>query len=200
MESLNKKSRVEQAVHTKKILLNKAFYLIEKNGYDNVTIDQICNELGLTKGAFYHHFKSKADILKKRFKIAEGDILERYNSNLSLPPNEQLRCIFDFYVEYFQLDRLDEVKVFHKIQLDNHYKNFAVTSVFQRSVLTNIIRAGQRDGYFNKDLDCVETAKFIMTYLYGLLMEWCAYDGKLDFAASLNNFYDNYLTKLLIPK
>lgn len=200
MKISNKKSRAEQAIHTKKNLLDKAFYLIEKNGYDNVTIDQICSELGLTKGAFYHHFKSKADIIKRKFKIIEGDLLQRYNSNLSLPPNEQLRCIFDFYVEYFQLDRLDEVKVFNKIQLDNHYKNFTITSVFQRNVLTKIIREGQRDGYFAKDLDCEEAAKFIMTYLYGLLLEWCAYDGKLDFADSLNSFYDNYLTRLLTAK
>ena len=37
---------------TKKELQDKAFELFEKRGYDNVTIDEICTDLGLTKGAF----------------------------------------------------------------------------------------------------------------------------------------------------
>ncbi|KNZ68852.1 transcriptional regulator, TetR family [Thermincola ferriacetica] len=192
--------RRDQAHATKRKLIDKAFRLFEKYGYDNVTIDQICNELGLTKGAFYHHFRSKADILLRRYKIAEGDIFELFNNNLKLPPDVQLRKIFDFYLEYFQENRLDEVKVLIKIQMDKHYKNFALTSTLQRQVLKHIIQKGQESGCFKKNVDSEETARFIMSYLYGLLSEWCAYDGKIQFSASLNNFYEKYLKEILFLK
>ena len=38
--------------------------VIYGKGYDNTTIQDIVNELGgLTKGAIYHHFKSKEEII-----------------------------------------------------------------------------------------------------------------------------------------
>ena len=38
--------------------------LFMEKGYDNTTIQDIVNELGgLTKGAIYHHFKSKEEII-----------------------------------------------------------------------------------------------------------------------------------------
>ena len=45
-------------------ILDVAQRLFLEKGYDNTTIQDIVNELGgLTKGAIYHHFKSKEDIL-----------------------------------------------------------------------------------------------------------------------------------------
>ncbi len=50
-------------VTVEKILEASQRLFLEK-GYDNTTIQDIVNELGgLTKGAVYHHFKSKEDIM-----------------------------------------------------------------------------------------------------------------------------------------
>jgi len=50
-------------VTVEKILEVSQRLFIEK-GYDNTTIQDIVNELGgLTKGAIYHHFKSKEEIM-----------------------------------------------------------------------------------------------------------------------------------------
>lgn len=45
-------------------ILEAAQRLFLEKGYDNTTIQDIVNELGgLTKGAIYHHFKSKEEIM-----------------------------------------------------------------------------------------------------------------------------------------
>ncbi len=45
-------------------ILDAAQRLFLEKGYDNTTIQDIVNELGgLTKGAVYHHFKSKEEIM-----------------------------------------------------------------------------------------------------------------------------------------
>ncbi|MBO1307398.1 TetR/AcrR family transcriptional regulator [Enterococcus sp. 669A] len=45
-------------------ILKAAEHLFIEKGYDDTTIQDIVNELnGLTKGAIYHHFKSKEDIM-----------------------------------------------------------------------------------------------------------------------------------------
>ncbi len=45
-------------------ILNVSFELFMKKGYENTTVLDIVNNLGgLTRGAFYHHFKSKEEVM-----------------------------------------------------------------------------------------------------------------------------------------
>ena len=36
--------------------------VIREKGYTDTTVDDLCREAGVTKGAFFHHFKSKEDL------------------------------------------------------------------------------------------------------------------------------------------
>jgi TetR/AcrR family transcriptional regulator, transcriptional repressor for nem operon len=46
-------------VTAKTKLLNAALKLIRVKGYGATTVDDLCREAGVTKGAFFHHFSSK---------------------------------------------------------------------------------------------------------------------------------------------
>ena len=43
-------------------LLDAALSVIRTKGYSATTVDQLCAAAGVTKGAFFHHFKSKDDL------------------------------------------------------------------------------------------------------------------------------------------
>ena len=43
-------------------LLNAALHSIRQKGYAATTVDDICREAGVTKGSFFHHYKSKDDL------------------------------------------------------------------------------------------------------------------------------------------
>jgi TetR/AcrR family transcriptional regulator, transcriptional repressor for nem operon len=43
-------------------LLEAAMQMIRAQGYAATTVDDICQKAGLTKGAFFHHFRSKEDL------------------------------------------------------------------------------------------------------------------------------------------
>lgn len=52
-----------QTRHESKVkLLDAALQVIRSKGYAAATIDDICSEAGVTKGSFFHHFKSKDDL------------------------------------------------------------------------------------------------------------------------------------------
>jgi TetR/AcrR family transcriptional repressor of nem operon len=52
-----------QAQHDSKTkLLDAAMHEIRARGYAATTVDDICREAGVTKGSFFHHFKSKDDL------------------------------------------------------------------------------------------------------------------------------------------
>jgi TetR/AcrR family transcriptional repressor of nem operon len=53
-----------QAQDTKHKLMNAGVRLMRERGYHATTVDDICKEAGVTKGGFFHYFKSKDDIAK----------------------------------------------------------------------------------------------------------------------------------------
>lgn len=50
---------------TKAELVEKAAQLFQERGYDQTTINDIIWSVGVSKGAFYHHFASKDEILEE---------------------------------------------------------------------------------------------------------------------------------------
>lgn len=43
-------------------LLDAAMTVIRAKGYADTTVDELCQAAGVTKGAFFHHFRSKEDL------------------------------------------------------------------------------------------------------------------------------------------
>ena len=54
----------EDAELTRQRLLEVAFRLFIKNDYDGVSLEDICREANLTRGAAYWHFKNKQDMFE----------------------------------------------------------------------------------------------------------------------------------------
>ena len=52
----------QAASSSKTKLLDAALTVIRTQGYAATTVDDICHAAGVTKGSFFHHFKSKDDL------------------------------------------------------------------------------------------------------------------------------------------
>ena len=52
----------EQQHESKTKLLDAALYVIRAKGYSATRVEDICAAAGLTKGSFFHHFKSKEEL------------------------------------------------------------------------------------------------------------------------------------------
>jgi TetR/AcrR family transcriptional repressor of nem operon len=55
---------------TRERILDAAMQLVMEQGYGGMTVDQVIAAAGITKGAFFHHFKTKNDLARA--------LLERY--------------------------------------------------------------------------------------------------------------------------
>lgn len=49
--------------HTRRVLLEAATSLFDERGYHATSVESIVSAAGVTKGAFYHHFGGKEDVL-----------------------------------------------------------------------------------------------------------------------------------------
>ena len=58
-------------------VLDAALAVIRSKGYAATTVDDLCAQAGVTKGAFFHHFKSKEDLA-----VAAADYWSEMTSSL----------------------------------------------------------------------------------------------------------------------
>lgn len=83
---------------TVNLILDTAFRLFMEKGYEHTSIQNIIDNLGgLSKGAIYHHFKSKEDILiavTNRMTDESNRILEAIRDRSGLNGKEKLKMIF----------------------------------------------------------------------------------------------------------
>jgi TetR/AcrR family transcriptional repressor of nem operon len=56
------KATASSQTDTRTKLLDASMSVIRAKGYSATTVDDICHAAGVTKGAFFHHFKSKEDL------------------------------------------------------------------------------------------------------------------------------------------
>ena len=83
---------------TVNLILGVAFRLFMEKGYEHTSIQDIINNLGgLSKGAIYHHFKSKEDILvavTDRMTAESNQMLAAIRDRSDLTGREKLKTIF----------------------------------------------------------------------------------------------------------
>ena len=82
---------------TVKLILDVSTRLFSEKGYDDTSFQNIVNETNLSKGAIYHHFSSKEDILKAIFHRLwneNAEIFAKIRDDNRLRGIEKLRKIF----------------------------------------------------------------------------------------------------------
>ena len=79
-------------------ILDVSYRLFMEKGYEHTSIQEIINNLGgLSKGAIYHHFKSKDDILvavTERITAESNRLLAAIRNRTDLNGKEKLKAIF----------------------------------------------------------------------------------------------------------
>jgi len=84
--------------HDKEKVLQTGLQMFCSKGYNNLGIDEICKTTGMTKGAFYHAFKSKENFLLESIS-AYGEFtvahLAHKLSNKSEKAIDRLRELYD---------------------------------------------------------------------------------------------------------
>jgi len=88
-------------IETRLKLMQTATQLIWDSNYDNVGIADICKQAGVTKGAFYHHFSSKAELFASACKHDCGEMNKEMDEIFSprFSAMEQFENLFAMVLE-----------------------------------------------------------------------------------------------------
>ncbi|MES2604162.1 MAG: TetR/AcrR family transcriptional regulator [Pseudomonadota bacterium] len=161
---------------TKTRLLETALELIWQSNYNSVGVNEICKEAGVTKGGFYHHFESKADLFCEASTFYWEKIRKDLDTILSPSntPLEQLANMLNFiYINKFgdDVDNIPGSPFFNGMQ--NGCGDVAVQNSLQ--CMSNnglkytqaLVRSLQSGGYLEGEGDIEQKARLISQYLQG---------------------------------
>lgn len=93
---------------TRKRILDTAQHLILSHGYSGTSVDLLIRQLGMTKGAFFHHFKSKNELARTLIQRYSDEGIDLFQGALtrartySDDPLQQLLILIRQYEEIFE--------------------------------------------------------------------------------------------------
>ena len=136
-------------------ILDTAERLFIEKGYDHASLQEIIDETGLSKGAIYHHFASKEDILYSvcdRIGRRNEEVLSRVRDDPSLSGLEKLRAMFKVSL---QPERQAKMFCMMPYLMDNpKFLTVELRSIFTEVVprfVEPVIRQGVADGSIRTD-------------------------------------------------
>lgn len=87
----------QRSEETRTRILEAAVKQFSINGYNAASVDNICEQAGVSKGAFYHHFKTKQDVF---LALLDG-WLQTFDQAIEASRGRPMPETFQMMTEYF---------------------------------------------------------------------------------------------------
>ncbi|WP_299782378.1 TetR/AcrR family transcriptional regulator [uncultured Formosa sp.] len=162
---------------TKQLIIDKAFNLFYKNGFKTTSIDKIMKETSLSKGAFYHHYKSKKELglevigLKVKRRVLDSMVTPLYENGNAL-----------HILEHVFLERLKSFNIYEKqhgcpmnnlineIGDDETNYQLALKSIIEtwKTALIELIERGKKEETINNEISSSAVAIYLISAFEGI--------------------------------
>ncbi len=148
---------------------------IYSSGFDHMSIQDILNDLGISKGAFYHYFSSKPDLLEgliDQMMVEALVIIEPVADDPTLTAIEKLNAYF-LRASVWKSDQIEYlIPIFRVWYQDENVlvREKALVATLRSIIpsLTKIIRQGVEEGVFNAPYpDCLAEVVYMLFYGMG---------------------------------
>ncbi len=184
-------------------LCGKGLEIFHAKGYYNTSLDDILNELSLSKGAFYHHFKSKEDyfinivqnlIVQKVYAL----LIEPLNTNenplpviiesleSALDPGKKNEMAYGFMLNDFLTE-------FNKRNEEISGQLKEILNVWEVN-LVSVLKKGKLDGHIARHVDCEGVATYVIASYLGmrsLLMDSSNKQLKYQYIQQLKQYFNS---------
>ena len=191
---------VKKAEERRKEILQKAQELFYEFGYTNTSVNMVIEALGISKGAFYHYFKSKEELLDCLSDEFTNNIIIKIKSIVNDPNLNAIEKLNRMYKESgnYKVENIDFIMtITEALYNDNNlllrYKlnGKSVESVLP--LMTAIFQQGKEEGIFDID-DPQATAKIVLLFGIGL----SEYNAKLllqlkDNPEKIDEMYEHFM-------
>ena len=189
----------QKSKETKERIFQAAKEILRKNGYENLSIKNICEVAGVSNGSFYHHFQSKDDLLS--YHLEEQPSIDP--GLLDIPSNKDSakKAIVEVYLNYAsycEVLGVDFIAGYYHtrnqslnpdIRTERPYPIVTVQQYLEKAVAADAIRL---------KLSIEEVVTDIRMLVIGNAFEWSLRNGEVDMKENIRRSISHYLDGVLL--
>ena len=194
---LSKQQR--KSKETKERIFQAAKRILQKSGYEELSIKNICEEAGVSNGSFYHHFKTKDDLLS--YYIEDQPSIDP--DRLELPKNkedakETIIHVYLNYVKYCKELGVEFMAGYYTphnqalnptIRTERPYPIVTVQHYLERALGANAIQLNLKIEEITTDIPMI---------VIGNVFEWAMRNGDADFEGNMRRSLSHYLDSIFV--
>lgn len=179
---------------TKEQIFQAAKRILQRSGYENLSIKNICEEAGVSNGSFYHHFKTKDDLLS--YYIEDQPTINP--ELLDIPKSmaeakDAIVSVYLNYVKYCEELGVEFIAGYYNprnqalnptIRAERPYPIVTVQRYLEKAVDANAIQL---------KLSIPEIVTDIRMLVIGNAFEWAMTNGEADFDENIKRSISHYL-------
>lgn len=175
---MNKK--IQSRIRSTERIEKAAIQLFVKKGYSTTKVDEIASRCKLTKGAIYHYYKGKQDILLSIIDRVESELLKPAvdgTNNGSGSAKDRLLSLFKAHARH-AYQNPDDFMLLIVVAIEFSQRTGEVSrkinGIFDRMIETfgEIIRDGCQSGEFKPVIPAESLATVIVGNYIGNVIEW----------------------------
>jgi len=180
--------KAEQRRASTERLLDVARREFIARGYDATTVEQIAARAGMTKGAVYFYFKSKANLLLALLDYAERLTVEPTVAAVAAAGDSARGQLVAFlhsqslagqrHPEHMLLIILMSAELYGRG--DAADGRLAGINDAMKDLLTDVITAGKQEGVFTTEAPTAELVSVVLAVNQGCYLEWYRRRGELN--------------------
>jgi TetR/AcrR family acrAB operon transcriptional repressor len=189
----------ELALETRKKLLESALDVMSEKPFNTVSIDEIANRVGLSKGAVYWHFKNKSDLLMRLIRyLCEKACLDFHEDGKPPEDLEGLRRFFHSkLIKTAANERLQKIN--NLLRRRHEWPEEANTAVMEfmsemtrreREMIKCVISRHQERHEVRTDFPAHEIATLLSAIFHGMFFFQLSEIFSMDFAKYANFIFD----------
>lgn len=184
--------------HTKDHILEITLHLLKEKGYREVSLQEICDSCGITKGTFYYHFKAKDDLIHHYYHRLGNGISEIYPAMTAQSDYKEKLWIYTAYwIDHLVVLGPEILKAFFLTDLESGFPHLPplvedVPEDFQsdRKLLLTLIRQGQEHGNIRAGHTPELLLRTFIAALAGLSYDWACRSGAYDEKKEIRHIFD----------
>ena len=190
-----------QALNTRAKIFSTARRMFYSEGCKSISIDDICEACDVSKGAFYHHFKTKNEIIAWILFTDLNELAgEAVKDKLdTLPTPELLTNIFNAWEKYNNKQGPEHVKMSfrHSIDCVSAMSN-SVRGEFY-TLLQSVVLSGKKKGDISAELSENFCTEYLINAFFSITLMWSIGITEYNSVEERKNVLINFYS-LITPK
>ena len=185
----------EKAQHTKDQILRATKRLLKQYGYEGVSIKNICEAAGVSNGSFYHHFKSKDELMSHYVQNVEGSGWDAVEHTQGKTVKGVIMDMYLNYAAYCRKIGIDFISNYYSTK--NQVLNYGTRPEgnYPTTPLLAFLKQQQEEGRLAPGVQAEEMLTDIRIIVIGNIFEWCVSKDTADFEGNLRRSLGRYLDR-----